>query len=223
MEIPTFDGSSRSTTQAWVHKLDAYLQLNPMRELDVIKFVTIYLEGKVHDWWYHGMNNLGHNQFTSYPEFTQRLIDRFDQGDPEIHFRDLTQLKQTGSPKSYIEEFKRVAVMVPDISPTRLLMLFTEGLLEPLCGWVKDFNSPNLQEAIWRTRDLMGLAAKGKFTPRPPINQGAKDQRGVDRGKGRMDEATRRDLRRKQLCFTCKEPWELGHKCMGKCRFTTLS
>jgi hypothetical protein len=31
-----------------------------------------------------------------------------------------------------------------------------------------------------------------------------------------MDETTRRELRRKQLCFTCKEPWEPGHKCMGK-------
>jgi hypothetical protein len=61
MEIPTFDGSSRSTVQAWVQKLDAYLQLNPMRELDAIKFSTIYLEGKAHDWWYHGMNTLGHN------------------------------------------------------------------------------------------------------------------------------------------------------------------
>jgi len=98
--------------------------------------------------------------------------------------------------------------MIPNISPTRLLMLFTEGLLEPLRGWVKDFNPPNLQEAIWRTRDLMGSTTKSKFTPRPPINQGEKDQRGVDRGKERMDEATRRELRRKNLCFTCKEPWE---------------
>jgi hypothetical protein len=106
--------------------------------------------------------------------------------------------------------------MVPDISPARLLMLFTEGLLEPLRGWVKAFKPPNLQDAIWRTRDLMGSAAKAKFTPRPPINQGAKDPRAMDRGKGRMDEATRRELRRKQLCFTCKEPWEPGHKCMGK-------
>ena len=62
----------------------------------------------------------------------------------------------------------------------------------------------------------MGSIAKTKFTPRPPINQGEKDQRGMDRGKGRMDEATRRELRRKQLCFTCKKPWELGHNWMGK-------
>jgi hypothetical protein len=23
-------------------------------------------------------------------------------------------------------------------------------------------------------------------------------------------------LRKKNLCFSCKEPWELGHRCMGK-------
>jgi hypothetical protein len=34
-------------------------------------------------------------------------------------------------------------------------------------------------------------------------------------GKHKMDEETRRELRRKKLCFSCKEPWELGHRCMG--------
>jgi hypothetical protein len=65
-------------------------------------------------------------------------------------------------------------------------------------------------------KDLMGSATKAKFTPRMPLNQWVKDQRGMDKGKERMDEATRRELRRKQLCFTCKEPWEPGHKCMVK-------
>jgi len=88
--------------------------------------------------------------------------------------------------------------------------------MEPLRGWFKTFKPSNLQEAIWRTRDLMGSATKTKFAPRPHINQGGRDQRGVDRGKGRMDEATRRELRRKQLCFTCKEPWDPGKKCMVK-------
>jgi hypothetical protein len=31
-----------------------------------------------------------------------------------------------------------------------------------------------------------------------------------------MDEATRRELRRKKLCFTYKEPWYLGHRCLGE-------
>lgn len=32
----------------------------------------------------------------------------------------------------------------------------------------------------------------------------------------KMDVAIRRELRRKNLCFTCKNPWEPNHKCMGK-------
>ena len=70
IEIPYFDGSSKVTAQAWVQKLDTYLQLNPMREMDAIKFATMYLDGKAHDWWYHGLTTLGHNQITSYTEFT---------------------------------------------------------------------------------------------------------------------------------------------------------
>jgi hypothetical protein len=30
-----------------------------------------------------------------------------------------------------------------------------------------------------------------------------------------VDEA-RKQLRRKKLCFSCKEPWEPSHRCMGK-------
>jgi hypothetical protein len=48
------------------------------------------------------------------------------------------------------------------------------------------------------------------------MNQGGCDPRGFDRGHGRMDDNTRRELRRKQLCFTCKEPWNPSHKCMGR-------
>jgi hypothetical protein len=76
-----------------VQKLDTYLQLNPMREMEAIKFSTMYLYGKAYDWLYHGLTTLGHNHIVSYTEFTQRLIDRFDQGDPELHFREFTYLK----------------------------------------------------------------------------------------------------------------------------------
>jgi hypothetical protein len=200
MEIPYFDGSAKMTAQAWVQKLDTYLQLNLMREMEAIKFATMYLDGKAHDWWYHGLTTLGHNQIVAYTEFTQRLIDRFDQGDPELHFRELTQLRQTRTPKVYIEEFQRLAVMVQDVSQTRLMMLFIEGLMGPLKGWVKAFKPTNLQEAIWNTRDL-GPTAKPKCVPRPPLKAGGRDQRppmnprgrdprGFDRGRGRMKYST---------------------------------
>jgi hypothetical protein len=48
---------------------------------------------------------LGHSYITSYREFTERLMDRFDRRDPEIHFRDLTQLRQTSTAEAFITEF----------------------------------------------------------------------------------------------------------------------
>jgi hypothetical protein len=62
IEIPYFDGTAKMIAQAWVQKLDTYLQLNPMREMEAIKFSTMYLDGKAHDWWYHGLTTLGHNR-----------------------------------------------------------------------------------------------------------------------------------------------------------------
>jgi hypothetical protein len=75
--------------------MDALLQLNPMEEENAIKFETLHLNGKAHDWWFHGMITLGHDHVTSYLDFTHRLMDRFDRDDPKLHFRELTQIMQT--------------------------------------------------------------------------------------------------------------------------------
>ena len=38
----------------------------------------------------------------------------------------------------------------------------------------------------------------------------------INVAKKKLDEETRSELRRKKLCFTCREPWVLGHRCLGK-------
>jgi hypothetical protein len=91
---------------------------------------------------------LVHAHITSYADFTQRLVDKFDQGDLELHFWELTQLKKTITTEAFIEEFQGLAVMVLDVSETRLMMLFFEGLTEPLHGWVKNFKPNTLQDVI---------------------------------------------------------------------------
>jgi len=106
LNIPTLDGVSRCTSRAWVQKLDTYFQLNPMLESEAIKFTTLHLDGKAHEWWYHGLVTLGHASITSYLDFTQRMIGWFDKKDPELHFRELTKLKQVGTPDAYISEFQ---------------------------------------------------------------------------------------------------------------------
>jgi hypothetical protein len=77
-----------------------------MIETKAISFVTLHLEGEAHEWWYYGLVTLVHSRITSYREFTDRLMDRFDRKDPEIHFRDLAQLRQTGTVEMFITEFQ---------------------------------------------------------------------------------------------------------------------
>lgn len=95
MFFPTYDGTTKCTTRAWVEKLDTYFQLNKMTETEAIKMATLHLEGEAHDWWFHGLSTLGHANVTAYEDFTQRVVEHFYQGDLEAHFRELTQLKQT--------------------------------------------------------------------------------------------------------------------------------
>ena len=89
MTLEHFDGIGRVTTRAWIHKLDTYLALHPMSEVDAIRFRVLHLDGAAHDWWYHGLVFLQHDQITSYQEFVDRLIERFDRKDPEVYFREL--------------------------------------------------------------------------------------------------------------------------------------
>lgn len=58
------------------------------------------------EWRYHGLVTLRHANITSYEDLTQRLIERFDQKNLDIHFRELTLLKYTGSHEEFIVEFE---------------------------------------------------------------------------------------------------------------------
>jgi hypothetical protein len=190
-----------------------------MTEAEAISFTTLHLEGEAHEWWYHGLVTLGHDHITSYREFTERLMDRFDRRDPKTHFRDLAQLRQTGTAEAFLLEFQRVAVAVTDISEPRLVMLFTEGLTEPLRGWVKAYRAHSLQDVVQCTRDLVDLVPKTKPFTKPFVPQRDKDQKNPPRewkGKPKLDDDTRRELMRKKLCFSCRDPWVPGHRCMGK-------
>ena len=92
LTIPNFDGTRRGLARIWVQKLDTYFQINPMMNIDAIKLATLHLDEEAHEWWYHGLVTLGHNTISSYCEFRQRLMERFDRKDLKIHFRELAQL-----------------------------------------------------------------------------------------------------------------------------------
>ena len=130
MPLPTFYGSSQSSANTWVQKLDVYFQLNPMVEEDALKMDIFHLDGDANEWWYwfHCLKNLGHDQVKTYGEFFDRVLERFEPKDPELSFKELAQLKQVGTPIEYMLEFQILSVKVDNLSMGRLLFLFTEGL-----------------------------------------------------------------------------------------------
>ena len=87
VNISPFDGSGSISAQAWVMKADTYFWLNPMPEEEAIEFAALHLEEVVHEWWNHDTITLRHDQITTYVEFTERLIEWFDDKDLELNFK----------------------------------------------------------------------------------------------------------------------------------------
>ena len=152
-----------------------------MPEEEAIKFVALHLEGVTHKWWHHGLVTLGHDQVTSYVEFTGRLIDHFDRKDPELNFKDLAQLKQTGTVDNYITKFQRLSVLVTDISKRCRTILFMDGLREPMRGWIKGFNPCALNEAIMNVHDMAASSSKTHAITPTPSPQEDKDKEPIQK------------------------------------------
>ena len=71
----------------------------------------LHLEGESNDWWLHGIKTFGHDNISSYEEFSKSLVERFDRKYPEIPFKELAQLKQIGTLEAYMLEFQKILVI----------------------------------------------------------------------------------------------------------------
>ena len=74
------------------------------------------------------MSTLGYTNVISYSKFTRRLVERFNRKDPKAPFMSLAKLKQSINAKTYISEFLRLSIMVPDLSVARRVYMFIDGL-----------------------------------------------------------------------------------------------
>ena len=94
-------------------------------------------------------------------------MEHFERRDPKDHFRELTQLKETGSVEACIFEFLRLSMMVPNLSEARRVIMFLEGLAEPLHGLVRSNRPTTLQDIVGRARDLQDALPRAR-APLPP-------------------------------------------------------
>lgn len=190
----------------------------PMTEEEAIKFVILHLEVLAHEWWHHGIVTQGFGQVSTYVDLSHKLTKRFDRKDPEAYFHELTRLKQTSIMDDYVSEFQRLAVMVSDVSDERLMFFFIEGLSESFCGLVRTLELATLEEAIRRALSLEDSTQKGKTIgkstptgqPKKPFIKANPPPKGPP---PRPHEMSRNELRKKGLCYYCKEKWNERHRC----------
>ena len=142
------------SAESWIHKHDTFLSLKLMEEDKAIQFVTMHWEGVAYDWWHHGLVSQDHALIHSYEEFVNKLIAQFDIKDVEVYYRDLAQLKHTSHVVTYINEFQKISIMVPNMTERHVTMLFVEGLSDKLCGLVKAHKPSTLHETIGLALDL---------------------------------------------------------------------
>ena len=116
--------------------------------------------------------------------------------------------------------------MVPDLSATRMIYMFVEGLVEPLRGLVRSTRPATLQDAISKTLDLQDVLPRTQtpYPQRQTFQSKGKDVRipppKGNPGRAQIDDDARRELKKKRLCFTFQEPWASGHRCAaGKAHF----
>ena len=100
--------------------------------------------------------------------------------------------------------------MFPELSVERRVYMFIDGLDEPLHGLVKTTKPTTLHDAIERTRDLQDALPKAKknFQNKSSFFSKGKEEKDAPSKESTfrkpLDIEAKRDLRRKNLCFTCQ-------------------
>ena len=85
--LPTFDGSPKSTTKAWVKKLDTYFQLHQVSKEEAIRVATLHLQGKAYPWWLFESSSLKNANIYTYAKSTRMFVKRFDFKQFETSFK----------------------------------------------------------------------------------------------------------------------------------------
>ena len=95
--------------------------------------------------------------------------------------------------------------------------MFTKGLTEPLTGLVKSHKLATLKGAMNLTRELQNVFPRTKYAPKPnfpsKFNEGKKAWKKESYNKENKGGPIKEELRIKNLCFRCQQPWVPRHKC----------
>ena len=101
-------------------------------------------------------------------------MERFDPRDPEAHFAKITKLKQEGDIEDYIAEYLQLSIMVSNLTMSKKVCMFVNGMVELLQGLVKFTKPTTLLEAVEKSIDLQHILPRARtfYNRRPTHGKG---------------------------------------------------
>ncbi len=141
-------GTNGWAIDSWLREVDKQFRFFSTEFTDddnKIRFAVLWLSGDAQTWW----ENEDQSTITTWEAFVERVRDRYRPQMPaELARQRLRNLKQRGRVDTYINEFLKLAALLPDRDEADKIFDFKEGLDRPLASKVTEYKPKTLQEAM---------------------------------------------------------------------------
>ncbi|KAM1377858.1 hypothetical protein FF1_039310 [Malus domestica] len=209
---------------AWIYKSEQFFTYYSIPELQNVLTVSFHLEGETLQWfrWHDCLRTT-----PRWGDFTHAFCKEFGPSEFEDSAEALFKLKQSGTLKDYITEFRRLANRTHDLGPILLKSCFLGGLKRELKYDVKLLRPSDVHDAISialqldaKLCDLKSGYTKPFPQPRvlhtpttPHITPSVKPSNFTVKW---LTPAEIQRKREKGECWFCDEKWRTGHNCANK-------
>ncbi|XP_070681796.1 uncharacterized protein [Malus domestica] len=226
LEFPRF--SNGDDHLAWVYRAKHYFEYFSVDDAQKVRMASFHMDNEALQW-FQGRNCIKNHP--TWKDFVYVFCKEFGPSEFEDFTEALVQLKQSGSLKKYVSEFRRLANRTTEISPVMLRGCFIGCLKPELHHDVKLLHPSNVHEAIalafqfdiklsdTKVRNFSRNSASSfsnvTNSNYVPLLYGKYSSSSTSRASNarKMSFEELQDSRKKGLCYSCPEKWVRRHVC----------
>ncbi|KAJ8898712.1 hypothetical protein K2173_004846 [Erythroxylum novogranatense] len=214
LDFPHFDEKEDATS--WICRAEQFFQFHRTPDEDRVEIASFHMIGDA-QLWYQLLKQ--ENPTVTWTEFKEGFYARYGPNQLIDFFGELLKLQQHGTVQTYQVQFEKLLAKVGQLSQTRQVSCFVNGLLPSIRTDVQANRPRTLTEAIALARLYEARnSAQGKNVAAParstPVSRPASvpNQQATNNIK-RLTWDELNERKKLGLCFKCNEKFGLGHRC----------
>ena len=138
----------------WRFSMDEALAVARVPPTEEVSYAVSFLSGDARRWFMTQCS--GENRPKDWPILRDRLKEAFSPDlERALNRSNLLKIRQTGSLEDYIEDFRRLSILTPEVDELTRTTIFTEGLKKDIRRAVKLCQVERLQSAIKIARSAL--------------------------------------------------------------------